>query len=152
MASRILKDVLQPQLVRVNMQASTKNEAILELLDILESGGLLKDRAEAERVVFEREKSMSTGLEHGIAIPHGKTDTVSSLIVALATKPEGIDFECADGLPARILIMTLSPASVSGPHIRFMAEVSQLLRHADLRDRILSASTAEDVVHYLTNG
>jgi len=134
----------------MNLEATEKQDAIRELIGILDDAGHLTDRAEAERVVLERESIMSTGMEKGIAIPHGKTDTVDSLVVAVALKPEGIDFACADGQPATILITTLSPASRSGPHIRFMAEVSTLLQSEATRERLLASSTPEQAVAILT--
>jgi len=132
------------------MMAETKDEAIHEMLDVLETAGVLPDRAAAEKVVFERERVMSTGMECGIAIPHGKTDTVDQLIVAVGIKREGLDFDCADGQPARMFIMTLSPVSRSGPHIRFLAEISRLLHTADVRERVLNAADSREVVAVLT--
>jgi len=152
MSSAFLRHALRPELVRMDLGADTKVSAIRELVGILDEAGLLHNRAEAERVVLEREEVMSTGMEYGIAIPHGKTDTVDELLVALALKPDGIDFDCADGRPATILLVTLSPASRTGPHIRLMAEVSRLLSDPTLRDRVLAASSPESVVALLTTG
>ena len=150
MSSSFLRQVLRPELIRMHLEANNKADAIHELIGVLDAAGLLSDRAEAERVVSEREKIMSTGMELGIAIPHGKTDTVDGLLAAVALKPEGMDFACADGQLARIVIVTLSPASRSGPHIRFMAEVSRLLRSEQLRKKILEAKSPEAVVAFLT--
>jgi mannitol/fructose-specific phosphotransferase system IIA component (Ntr-type) len=103
-------------------------------------------------VVLDRERMMSTGLENGIAIPHGKCNSVKKLIVAVGLKPDGVDFECADGQPARIFLLTLSPASRSGPHIRFMAEISRLLQNDNLRSRVLAATTGKEIEALLTGG
>jgi PTS system nitrogen regulatory IIA component len=134
----------------MHLEANTKEEAIRELIGIIHQTTPLQDLAEAERVVLEREKVMSTGMEHGVAIPHGKTDTVDRLLVAIALKPEGLDFQCMDGKPARILLVTLSPSNRSGPHLRFMAEVSRLLQDDNLRQNLLAAQTPETVVKLLT--
>ncbi|MCF7853425.1 MAG: PTS sugar transporter subunit IIA [Candidatus Pacebacteria bacterium] len=150
MKTRLLRSFLKPELVRVNISATCKREAILTLLNIVDDAGSLRDRDEAERVVFERERNMSTGLERGVAIPHGKTDSVDNLLVAIATKPDGLDFDSADGQPAKILVLTLSPAGRSGPHIRFMAEISRLLRDDVLRRRVVEAQSADEIVSLLT--
>lgn len=142
---------IQPQQVRLRMQAADKNSAIKELLDVLTDSGLVPDRDVAEQVIYEREESMSTGMEDGIAIPHGKTDTVDSLLVAVGLHPEGVDFDSVDGELSRIFILTLSPASKSGPHIRFLAQVSRLLRKSSVRDMLLSAKTEEEVVKILAS-
>jgi PTS system nitrogen regulatory IIA component len=152
MSSRQLSNVLSAEVCRIPLRAESKREVICELLDVLDKAGVLGDRAEAERVVLEREALMSTGLENGIAIPHGKTDTVDQLYVAVGVKPLGMDFACADGQPARIIILTLSPASTSGPHIRFMADVTRLLSDAARRERLCAASTPAQALAIFQEG
>ncbi len=143
MANQFLRDAIVPRHLRPELTATDKPGIIRELLDILEQAGTLPDRKAAEAAVVEREACMSTGLERGIAIPHGKTDTVERLLVAVGLKPEGVDFDAADGQPSRIFILTLSPASRSGPHIRFLAEVSRLLQDDTRREQLLAAATPE---------
>jgi PTS system nitrogen regulatory IIA component len=150
MASVFLGKLLKPELVKMHLEATTKVGAIREMVSILDQAGMLKDSQAAEEVVLERETIMSTGMERGIAIPHGKTDSVDSLVVALGLKPEGLDFGSADGQPTNILIITLSPLSRTGPHIRFMAEISTLLSNDSLRKLILNAKTSQEVVDLLT--
>lgn len=149
MSDDLINAAVTPQHLKVKLEAEDKNGIIRELLDILDRGGVLSDRAAAEKVVFEREKCMSTGLEAGIAIPHGKTDTVERLIVAIGLKPEGVDFDSGDGQPSQIFILTLSPASRSGPHIRFLAEISRLLQDAAVREQLLAAQTPEQMAAIL---
>ena len=108
--------------------------------------GMIQDREKALQAILEREEKMSTGMNNGVAIPHGKTDSVERLIVAVGLKERGIEFESQDGSPSRIFIMTISPASRSGPHIQFLAEVSKILRNEEARKRLLAARTVEDVV------
>lgn len=147
-----IKDLLKPELVIMDLKAGTKEEAIREMVGLLDRNGLLKNSEEALRVVLERESIMSTGMEKGIAIPHGKTDTVDSLITAVAIKRDGLDFESADGHPATILIITLSPASKTGPHIRFMAEISRILHNDEIRRKILETDSSQRIVELFTKG
>lgn len=147
----ILKNNLTADVVKMHLEAENKEDAILELIDIVHSVHKLKDLEEAQRVVLERELVMSTGMENGVAIPHGKTDTVDRLLVAMALKPEGMDFECIDGKPAQILLITLSPANRSGPHLRFMAEVSRILADEKLREKVIKAKRPSEVVRLLTS-
>ncbi len=146
----MLQKVLKPEAIRIRLQATNKQEAIRELVDILDQAEHLKDRAEAERVLFARERSLSTGLQDGIAIPHGKTDTVDHLVVAIGIRKDGIDFDCADGKPARIFVLALSPASKAGPHIQFLAEISSILAKPEARQRLLSAASPQEVYSLLT--
>lgn len=146
MTQSFFRSVLRPELVRLRLQATTKDDAIRELLGMLDAAGLLRDPSEAERVVFEREQAISTGMEHGIAIPHGKTDTVDSLLVGIALKPEGIDFSSFDRQPSTILILVISPLRNTGPHLRFMAEISKILRKPEVRQRLLGARDPQEVI------
>ncbi len=145
-----LKKVLTEDSVLLSLKAESKLGVIEELIDFLADSGKISDRDAALKAVLDREAKMSTGMQHGIAIPHGKTDSVNELIVAIALKPEGLDFEAMDEKPSTIFVLTLSPVNRTGPHIQFLAEISKLLSQEKLRDALLSAQTKEDVLALLT--
>lgn len=141
-----LKRVLSKDVVRLDLQGVSKTEIITELVDILVDAGKIPDRATALQSVLDRERKMSTGLENGIAIPHGKTDAVDDLVVCIGLKIDGVDFDAMDGKPCRIFIMTISPAKRSGPHMQFLAEISGLLRTPEKRKAILECETEDELV------
>ncbi len=143
---KILRKQLGADNIFLDLAAEDKNSLISEMIDRLQTSGLLKDREGALQAVLERENKMSTGMNNGVAIPHGKTDSVDKLIVAVGLQRSGIEFSCADGKPAQIFIMTISPASRSGPHIQFLAEVSKILRDDASRQKLLSARSIQDVI------
>lgn len=143
------KRVLSKETVILRLNATSKESLIEELIDVLVQAGRVKDRKAALKAVLERERKMSTGLQNGIAIPHGKTDTVESLVAALGIKREGLDFESLDGQPCQIFLMTLSPASRTGPHIQFLADISRTLHDASIRQQVLDATSEETVVDLL---
>jgi len=148
-----LRKVMSPGAISVRLKSSTKEGIIEEMADLLMAGGKikdLKDRQAAIKAVLDREKKMSTGMQNGIAIPHGKTDTVSTLVAAIGLKKEGVDFQALDGQPSRIFIMTLSPDTRTGPHIQFLAEISRQLNDAGTRERVLKAATPEEVLDILS--
>lgn len=143
------KRVLSKETIALNLAATTKEGIIEELVDLLLAAGRIKDRKAALKAVLERERKMSTGLQNGIAIPHGKTDTVESLVAALGLKKEGVPFDSLDGQPCHIFLITLSPASRTGPHIQFLADISRTLHDATVRQQVLDAATEEEVVEIL---
>lgn len=143
------KRILTTETVTLHLQNDSKEGIIEELLDLLVASGKVKDRKAALKAVMERERRMSTGLQNGIAIPHGKTDTIESLVAALGLKREGVPFESLDGKPAHIFLMTLSPASRTGPHIQFLADISRLLHDPSVRQRVLDAQSEDEVVEIL---
>ena len=145
-----LKKVLSLDTVWVDLKADTKQGIIEEMIDRLVAVGKLKDRDTALQAVLEREAKMSTGMQNGVAIPHGKTDAVKSLVGAVGLKKAGVDFDSMDGVPSTIFIMTVSPAKRSGPHMQFLAEVSRLIGQAAEREKLLACTTHNEIHELLT--
>ncbi len=146
-----LSQYLRPESIRMELKGTTKEEAIDELLDILDAQDVLRDRDEARTAVFAREDEMSSGIEHGVAVPHARTDAVDRLVCAVGLKKDGIDFGAADNEPSQIFVITLSPHRKSAPHCQFMAMVCRAL-DADGREHVLAASTADEVWRILVEG
>ena len=84
---------------------------------------------------------MSTGIGKGVAIPHGKCKAVDKLVGVLGIKKEGVDFQSLDEQPVYLFFLLVSPLNVSGPHIRALAHISRLLRHDNLRKRLIATKT-----------
>ena len=141
-----LKKALSKETISLHLEGQTKAKIIEELVDLLHAAGKIHDRKAALKVIMDRENKMSTGMQNGLAIPHGKSDTVDGLVAALAIKKEGVDFDAMDGKPSYIFVMTLSPANRTGPHIQFLAEVSRLLSDPKARKQLLHAQTREEVL------
>jgi PTS system nitrogen regulatory IIA component len=145
-----LKTVLTKETISLHLKGTAKEEIINELLDILVKNGKIKDREAARLAVMEREEKMSTGMKHGIAIPHGKSTTVHDLVACIGISDTPVDFDSLDHEPCRIFIMTLSPIDKTGPHLQFLAEVSLLFKSSEKRGEILAASSPEAVLKILT--
>ena len=145
-----LKSVLIPETINLNLKGSTKAEIINELLDLLFAAGKIKNREAAFDAVMDREQKMSTGMKHGIAIPHGKSVTISDLVACIGISEKPVDFDSLDREPSRIFIMTLSPVEKTGPHLQFLAEISLLFKSAEKRQEILSAKTPAEIIKVLS--
>ena len=145
-----LKTVLTTDTVNLHLKGTTKEAIIEELLDLLVAAGKVKDKDAAKACVMDRERKMSTGMKHGIAIPHGKTDSVEDLVACIGISDSPVDFDSLDQEPCRIFIMTLSPVDKTGPHLQFLAEVSLLFKSAEKRQEILKATDAANVIRILT--
>ena len=141
-----LLDILSEKSTVVGLEGETKEDIITELVDSLEVGEVIRDRDKVLEAVLEREKIMSTGIGDGIAIPHGKSEAVIKLAAALGTQRRGVDFEALDGEPAYVFFLLVSPANVSGPHIKALARISRLLKNDDFKKRLVAASTTEEIV------
>ncbi|MDR3020875.1 MAG: PTS sugar transporter subunit IIA [Treponema sp.] len=146
-----LKTVLSTDMIDLNLKGSTKEEIINEMLDILVRSGKIQDRETALNAVMDREEKMSTGMKHGIAIPHGKCSATDDLVACIGISEKPVDFDSLDHQPCRIFIMTLSPVEKTGPHLQFLAEVSLLFKSAEKREEILRAATPEEVLKILSD-
>ncbi len=143
------KKPLTVETISLDLQGATKEAILAEMVDLLVASGHIRDRDAVLKAIVDREKRMSTGMQNGIAIPHGKTDSVDCLVAALGIKRGGVDFEALDGQPSNIFVMTVSPDSRTGPHIQFLAEISRPLNDAAVRAKLLAATTREDVLKLL---
>jgi Kef-type K+ transport system membrane component KefB/mannitol/fructose-specific phosphotransferase system IIA component (Ntr-type) len=148
-SSRIAQ-YLHAELMIPGLRASNKTEAIAELMDRLVQRGLVSNRQKALDVVMRREEAMSTGLRHGLACPHGRTDQVSKLVCAVGLKPSGIPFDSLDGEPARIVILILSPDGAVVPYMEFMASLHVAFDEQGRCD-LLKCRTAEEMCIVLAN-
>ncbi|MCL2805393.1 MAG: PTS sugar transporter subunit IIA [Treponema sp.] len=145
-----LKTVISTDTIDLHLKGTTKKEIINELLDILVRTGKIQDRDAAFAAVMDREEKMSTGMKHGIAIPHGKTATTQDLVACIGISENPVDFNSLDKQPCRIFIMTISPVEKTGPHLQFLAEISLLFKSSEKREEILKAKTAEEILVILS--
>jgi PTS system nitrogen regulatory IIA component len=144
-----LKTVLTKDTISLHLAGKTKEEIIRELLDILVKAGKIQDKDAAYAAVMDREQKMSTGMKHGIAIPHGKSAAIKDLVACIGVSDAAVDFDSLDKEPCRIFIMTLSPLEKTGPHLQFLAEVSLLFKSSEKRAEILKAQTPDDILKVL---
>ncbi len=137
----LLSELLHEGVVKIGLEAENKYEAIEELVDVLvEAHEIpLAMRGHIVDVVVERERSMSTGMEHGVALPHGATERIDDIIGALGISHRGIPFESLDGQPARLLILLLLPKRNFQGHVRTLAGIAHLMTNSDFRARLLDA-------------
>jgi fructose-specific phosphotransferase system IIA component len=147
----ILTKILQPNCVKVPVENKDKEAVITELVDLLDANGLLLDRDVALDAVLTRERTRSTGTGAGIAIPHGKCNAVKELVMAIGIAHEPIEFESVDGKPVTILILLVSPANQTGPHIQALASISRLMLNEEFKQKLEQATSADEVYELLND-
>jgi PTS system nitrogen regulatory IIA component len=146
-----LGELLKEGQIVTGFQARDKWETITKLVDLLIAQGRLK--AEQREAVYgalaAREKVASTGMEHGVAIPHASVDGVEDALAALATAPEGIPFQSSDGRPARLVILLVIPRKAVQKHIRTLAGIARLLQYEEMRDAITGARSPREALQVI---
>lgn len=144
-----LTTILTLNCVKVPLQALDKQEAITELVGLLDSAGLLKNRDDVFRAVIEREALRSTGIGLGLAVPHGKTAGVDRLVMAIGKTSEPLEFESIDGKPVSIILLLASPLDKTGPHIQALAQISRMMTQDDFREHVFSSQSAQQLYQTL---
>jgi mannitol/fructose-specific phosphotransferase system IIA component (Ntr-type) len=104
--------------------------------------------------VLARERSMSTGMERGIAIPHAAVDGLDRVVacIGVISRSEGLAFESVDGRPTHLVVLLLIPRAQKLVHIRTLADVARVLGKESVRDALLAAETAGEAWHALAEG
>ena len=153
-SSPMIDDCIRNYAMEPAFKAHSKNEAIEKLVEIVAAHfpQQVKNVAEVKRSVFAREKSMPTGLDNGIAVPHGRTNSVKSIVGAIALvdnseNENGIipDYEMIDHSKLQIIILTLVPESVQEPYAQVMAFINRTLRNDESREQLLECKTQEEM-------
>lgn len=134
--------------IRVGLHAGCKVEAIEQLLDCLLEDGAIAPGARDEilEAILEREKRLSTGLQHGIAIPHGTTRHVTQETAALGIFPAGVPFETVDGQVPQIVILLVTPKARRHRHVTNLATLARQLMVPTVRARLLAAESPEEAL------
>ena len=144
-----LMEILSGKSVIVGLNGEGKREILEELVDVLEVGDNITDREKVLEAVLQREEIMSTGIGHGIAIPHGKSEYVKELRGVLGIKSQGVEFDSLDGQPTFIFFLLVSPMDVSGPHIKALARISRLLKGEEFRQELIDCPDNQTAIRIL---
>lgn len=143
----LLSELLRPDLIKVGIEATTPKAAIAELVDVLvqQHEVSLAQRSAVLESVYERENNHRSGMVGGIAIPHGSTDAIEDLLCVLGTSVNGIDFESADGAPAKLVILLVASKRNFTGEVKTLVGIKHLLDNEGLKSAINGATDAEAI-------
>lgn len=144
-----LLDILSPACIRAPLVATTKRGVIDELVDVLATVGKIADPKPLKEAVWTREQTRTTGIGHGLAIPHGKCTGMGELAMAIGRPAKPMDFEAIDGQPVRLVVLLASPPDRTSDHIQALARISRLMMMDEFRERIYAAETADAIFELL---
>lgn len=139
----LLSELLSASRIKVPLTSRTKPEVLRELLELVADGRTPGQLSAMLEAVSERELVLSTGVGDGVAIPHGRTPFVETLLLAAGVASQPIDFDALDGRPVQLFFLLIGPESASGAHVRALSRISRLLRRDRLRADLLSARSPE---------
>jgi len=146
-----LTDIVVPEAIISGLSATTRDEAISEIIDALVNAGALSPELKDEfvKAIIKREKRGSTGFGHGVAVPHVKHAAISRMAVAVAVSRSGIDFNALDKQPVYSIFLLLSPEDKPEDHLDAMEAIFGNLSQDTFRRFLRQAQSAEDVLGLL---
>lgn len=144
----LLTDLITPQRIKIPLEGRTKEELLAELVT-LATGDDPAEIGAVLRAVQDREAVLSTGIGHGVAIPHGRSAAVDELRLAAGVTAVPVDFDALDGQPVRLLFLLIGPDSAAGAHIKALSRISRLVRRDDMRNSLMAAGSAEEFYQIL---
>lgn len=144
-----LLDHLSLECIRAPLVSRDKKGVIEELVDLLALAGRVADAKSLKEAVWTREQTRTTGIGHGLAIPHGKCPGMSSLALAVGKPAEPLDFEAIDGQPVRLVVLLASPPDKTSDHIQALARISRLMMMNDFREKIYAAGSTAEIYELL---
>jgi PTS system fructose-specific IIC component/PTS system nitrogen regulatory IIA component len=140
-----LHEAFPPELIKVGLEADDKEEAFEEMVDQYCQALKSNAREEILEALRSREAKMSTGIQKGIAIPHGKTNAVDAVHGVLGISKKGVDYDALDGEPVYLLFMVLAPQKDTEQHLRLLKRLAELLDNPQFYTDLVAQGDARKV-------
>lgn len=147
-----IQDLLNKKVMLLDLQATTKEAAIDEMINSLVDNGVVTDFDVFKAGIMAREAQTSTGLGDGIAMPHSKNAAVKEATVLFAKSNKGVDYESLDGQPTDLFFMIAAPEGANDTHLAALAELSKYLMQDGFADRLRKVTFPDEVIAAFNTG
>ena len=124
-----LHEVFPPECIKVNLESGDKDEVFEEMVDFFCQAQKLDTREEILQAIREREEKMSTGIQKGIAIPHGKSNAVDRVYGVIGISKNGIDYDALDGEPVYLLFLIIAPQQNTEQQLKVLKRLAELMEN-----------------------
>ncbi|HEY8804064.1 MAG TPA: fructose-specific PTS transporter subunit EIIC [Clostridium sp.] len=141
-----ITQLLKKNTIILDLKSNSKAEVIDELVNKLDSAGMLNDKEEYKKAILKREADFSTGIGEGIAIPHAKVAAVKTPALAFGRSTDGIDFDSLDDNPANIFFMIAATEGANNTHLETLSRLSTMLMNEDFKKKLLIVKTPDEVL------
>lgn len=148
-----LSDILKVESIRPGLkgEGKTKIQVIHEMIEVLVGAfGLDEPQKEAiEEAITYRERQKSTGMERGVAIPHGKTEQVSGLLAAVGVYTDGVEFDTLDQKPVHFVVCMVSDFDKSTQHVQALAQIMRILQREEVAEEMRAATDPKKIMNII---
>jgi fructose-specific phosphotransferase system IIA component len=144
----VLSDNLKKSNIVIKTKSQNRWDLIEELIELAVKNKEIDsdEKDEITKALLDREKSMSTGIGNGVAIPHCTSSKLKDIVCILSINQKGIDFDSLDNTPARIVILLLVPKNKLTQHIKTLANIAKVMSNNSLREKLLSLKSPESII------
>lgn len=144
-----ITDLLEEKSIKLNAVANSKQEALNQIVNLIDRTGNISNKEEYKKVVLARETQGTTGIGEGIAIPHGKSNAIKKATLAAMVIPNGVDFEALDSKKVDLMFLIAAPETKDNIHLEVLSRLSALLMDEKFREKLRGAKTPEEFINYI---
>ena len=138
-------EIIEENNIIPELKSGDKKGVLEELSEVISGHDFSVDRRTLVKVLVERERLGSTGIGDGVAIPHGKLDSIRHPIISFGRSKGGLDFDSMDGQPVYLFFLLVAPENSSGYHLQILAKLAKILKNSAFRKKLMEVETREDL-------
>ncbi len=140
-----MNDFLAVEAIQPALVSTDKVAVIKELSEWVKNVYPFVDEQKVATAITAREKLGSTGIGHGVAIPHCKMPGLDNLLCVFGLSKKGVNFDSMDDQPAHIFFLLIAPENAAGIHLQALSLISRLCQNESFRENVLTCETAEEI-------
>jgi mannitol/fructose-specific phosphotransferase system IIA component (Ntr-type) len=141
-----LTDYLLPECIELGVIAGSKEELLDRMIQLAARSPKVHDKKEVRNAILEREQIMSTGIGHGCAVPHGKSDGVDDIVLAFGVTAEPVEYMSLDNNPVRLVLLMVRRESDTKLRLVLLSRASKILNSTAAREAFLRAKTRKEIL------
>jgi len=145
-----ISDFLVPERVEVQWQMSSKKRLLESIASLLTKGDPRLDKKTVFQILIERERLGSTGIGQGVALPHGRVNSLDRVIGAFVVMDSPLDYDSVDKQPVTLVFGLLVPADANEEHLKILAHLAKLFNETKLREQLKTSTSASEAYQVLT--
>jgi len=144
----IFSDNINKSNILLKTKSINRWELIDELVELAVKNKEIssEDCEEIKKTLIDREKSMTTGIGNGVAIPHCASSKIKDVVCILSFNQQGIDFDSIDNQPVKIVILLIVPKNKLSQHIKTLANIAKMMSNNSVREKLLTLKTQESII------
>jgi len=142
----LLSDLLREDCIFLDLHPRDVRDCLETMTAQLAAQGVLADPADAVTRLLERERTMSTGMGGGVAVPHAKSPHLRGMVVALGVVTDGVDFKAIDGRPVHLVFLLMGPPDSTRQHVDLLARIAYLVKTPGVCEALRSATSPQEAM------